>query len=121
MKSVFSMALIFVGGQAVILGFGIAEGFLIHWAIPAIGLDGAILAAVLTTVAMIYVFAQVANSIVRTRSERADASEDDEEKNDEDDGEDDEDFNEELEHHVKEIDRLLRPPLSSQHRRRRKR
>jgi hypothetical protein len=114
MKSMFTMVLIFVGGQIVILGIGIAEGFLVHWAIPAIGLDGAILAAVLTTMAMIYVFSQVAKSVVRTHPERADASDDDEEEHDDEDDEGDEDddevISEEFERHARELNRLLRPP-----------
>jgi hypothetical protein len=79
MKAVVGTFAIFVGAQAILAVFGIAEGFFIHWAIPRVDLNVAIFVGVAAAIAMAHFMVQVLNAAA-SRHLDVDASEKSEEE-----------------------------------------
>ncbi|HEV2968516.1 MAG TPA: hypothetical protein VGY55_00925 [Pirellulales bacterium] len=74
MKAIFGTFAIFVTAQAILAGFGIGEGFLIHLAIPAVDLNVAIFVGVAAAITMAHFMVQVLNAVASRRLDE-DASE----------------------------------------------
>lgn len=65
MKHLIQLVVTFLVGQAVLLTVGIGEGFLLHWAVPAIDLGTAILVSVLTDMLVVYFLGKYVGLVVR--------------------------------------------------------
>ena len=123
MKALVATATMFLLFQLTLVGFSIGEGFLVHWLLPAVELSTAILSGLAATIAVACFIAYALESIAVKRIEDQGAAQNEGAADDEaeDDAEID-DFDENVEHHAREINRLLNQPLPPmQHRRRQSR
>lgn len=81
MKTVLGLIAVYGVCQALLVGLAVAVGFLLHWLIPAIDLQTAVLVGVASTIASVYVFIQFLKSapiLVESSDETEDADEEEE-------------------------------------------